>query len=108
MANEMQWGGETTSDERLWAMVAHLSAFVVPGIAPLLIYFVKKDESPYVAYHAVQAGIFQVISWVIAGATCGIGLVLLVLPIWIGIKAYNGEWVGYPLLDGVGRSKLTG
>jgi uncharacterized membrane protein len=73
-----------------------------------VIYFVKKDESSYVAYHAVQAGVFQVISWVIAGATCGVGLVLLVLPIWIGIKAYNGEWVGYPLLDGVGRPKLTG
>ena len=48
------------------------------------------------------------ISWAIAGATCGIGAVLFVLPIWIGIKAYNGEWVGYPVLDSAGRPKLTG
>jgi uncharacterized Tic20 family protein len=108
VANEMQWGGETTSDERTLALVAHLSAFLVPVLGPLVLYLIKKDESQYVAYHAVQAGIFQVVSWAIAGATCGLGLVLLVLPIWIGIRAYNGEWAGYPLIDSAGRPKLTG
>jgi len=108
VSNELQWGGETTSDERMWAAGAHFAAFVVPVIAPILIYVVKKDESKYVAYHAIQAGVFQAISWAIAGATCGIGAVLFVLPIWIGIRAYNGEWAGYPLLDSAGRPKLTG
>jgi uncharacterized protein len=108
VANELQWGGETTSDERLWAMLAHFSAFVVPVLGPLLAYLLKKDESPYVAYHAVQAGIFQVVSYAITGATCGLGAVLFVLPIWIGIRAYNGEWAGYPLLDSAGRPRLQG
>jgi uncharacterized Tic20 family protein len=108
MANEMQWGGETTSDERTFALIAHLSVFVVPVIGPLIIYVIKKDESKYVAYHSVQAAIFQLISMAIAGATCGIGLVLLIVPIWMGIRAYNGEWAGYPLIDSAGRPKLTG
>jgi hypothetical protein len=46
--------------------------------------------------------------YAIAGATCGIGAVLLVLPIWNRHQAYNGEWAGYPLLDSAGRPKLTG
>jgi uncharacterized Tic20 family protein len=108
VANDLQWGGETTSDERTWALAVHLSAFVVPVFGPLLAYLVKKDESPYIAYHALQAGIFQVVSWAITGATCGIGAVLFLLPIWIGIRAYNGEWAGYPLLDSAGRPRLQG
>jgi hypothetical protein len=27
---------------------------------------------------------------------------------WIGFKAYNGEWVGYPMLDKYGRDAITG
>jgi uncharacterized protein len=106
VANELVWGGETTADERLWAMLAHLSAFVVPLLGPLLVYLLKKDESRFVAYHSVQAGIFQLISWAIAGATCGIGSVLFLVAIWIGIRAYNGEWAGYPLIDSAGRPQL--
>ena len=108
MANELQWGGETTSDERTWAALTHISAFVVPVFGPLIVYLVKKDESAYVTYHAVQAGIFQIVSYVIAGATCGIGAVLFILPLWLAYRAYNGEWAGYPLLDSAGRPKLTG
>ena len=109
MANELQqWGSETTSDERTWAALTHVSAFVVPFFGPLLVYLVKKDESAFLSYHAIQAGIFQVISYAVAGATCGIGAVLLILPLWLAYRAYNGEWAGYPLIDSAGRPKLTG
>lgn len=99
-----QWGGETTDDERLWALLAHLSTFVVPlpAVGPLIVYMIKKEESTFVKYHAVQGIIFQLIAWAIAGVTCGVGLILFALPIWLAVRAYNGEWAGYPLIESMG------
>lgn len=63
------------ADERTWAMAAHLSivANLVTGIlgtvAALVIYLVFRDRSQYVAYQALQATVFQLISWVGAGLT---------------------------------------
>lgn len=74
--------GETltlpTSEERTWAMLAHLSVlanlltgFLGPVIA-LIIYLVYKERSRYIAYHSLQSFIFQLIWWVGAGAVAGI------------------------------------
>ena len=66
------------SDERTWAMIAHLSvlANLVTGffgpVAALVIYLIYKDRSRYVAYQSLQAFIFQLIWWVGAGAIAGI------------------------------------
>ena len=66
------------SDERTWAMIAHLSvlANLVTGffgpVAALVIYLVFKDRSHYVAYQSLQAFVFQLIWWVGAGALAGI------------------------------------
>ena len=86
--------GETlilpTSEERTWAMLAHLSVlanlltgFLGPVIA-LIIYLVYKERSRYVAYQSLQAFIFQLIWWVGAGIVAGIawtisGVLALVL-----------------------------
>ena len=32
------------------------------------------------------------------------GLLLLVMPIWMAKRAHDGEWVGYPLIEGLGKS----
>lgn len=56
-------------DERTWAMLSHLSVLLnfVTGfggpIAALVIYLVYKERSRYVAYHAMQAMVFQLIWW---------------------------------------------
>jgi len=66
------------SDERTWAMIAHFGVFVnlVSGffgpIVPLIIYLMYKDRSRYVAYHSLQALIFQLIWWVGGGILAGI------------------------------------
>lgn len=100
----LTWGGETSSDERTMALAAHLLAFILPVFGPLIIYFIKKDSSRFVAYHAMQATIFQTIAWALGGATCGVALVLLILPIVWAVKSNKGEWTGYPLIDGIGKS----
>ncbi len=40
------------SDEKTLALLSHVLTFVFPIFAPLIIYLVKKDESPFIAYHA--------------------------------------------------------
>ena len=101
--NALMWGGDTSSDDRTWAMLSHVSTFVLPIFGPLIIYLIKKDTSRFAAYHALQALVFQVIAALLSGATCGIGLLLLIVPIVWAVKANNGEWAGYPLLEGIGR-----
>jgi len=64
----------SASDERTWAMLAHLSiaanlftGLLGPVIA-LGIYLFLKERSRYVAYHAMQSFVFQLIWWVGGGA----------------------------------------
>ena len=59
-------------------MLAHMSvlANLVTGflgpVAALLIYLIYKDRSRYVAYHAMQSFVFQLIWWVGGGAIIGL------------------------------------
>ena len=81
------------SEERTWAMLAHLSVLLnlvtgfVGGLAAIVIYFVYKDRSRVVAYHAMQSFIFQAITWIGAGLLAGlfIGLgsafAILIIPL---------------------------
>jgi uncharacterized Tic20 family protein len=66
------------SDERTWAMLAHLSVLVnlITGflgpLAALVIYLVFKDRSRYVAYQSMQSFVFQLVFWVGGGALIGL------------------------------------
>lgn len=68
----------TPSEERSWAMLAHLSILLnlVTGllglVGALVIYLIYKDRSRYVGYHALQSLIFQLIVWLGGGALTGI------------------------------------
>jgi hypothetical protein len=66
------------SDERTWAMLAHLSVLLnlVTGflgiIAALIIYLVYKNRSRYVAYQSMQSFVFQLIWWFGGGILAGL------------------------------------
>jgi uncharacterized protein len=66
------------SDERLWAMLAHLSVLLnlVTGFlgvfAPLVIYLVFKDRSRFVAYQSMQSFVFQLVFWAGGGVLVGV------------------------------------
>ncbi len=98
------WGEKPSSEERTFAMLAHVAVLILPILGPLVIWLVKKDSSRFVAYHAVQAMIFQVIAWVIGGALCcGLGTVAgWVVGVMWALKANDGVWEGYPLIDRFG------
>lgn len=82
----------SASDERMWAMLAHLSVLVnlVTGslgpLIPLLIYLIFKDRSRYLAYQALQAFIFQLLWWVGGGVVIALTWVttLILMPVLIG------------------------
>lgn len=66
------------SEERNWAMVAHLSSLINLFTAILgpvvagVIYLAFRDRSRYVAYHALQSLILQLLVWVGGGLIVGL------------------------------------
>lgn len=105
-------------DDKLWAMLCHLSALVsylgVPFgniVGPLVIWLIKKDESAFVDVNGKKALNFQ-ISLTIYGLAslpliCGGPLILivyvplmivgLIFPIIAAVGANKGEEINYPL-----------
>ena len=74
------------SDERTWAMLAHLSVLVnlftgvLGPVVALIIYLMFANRSKYVAYHAMQSFLFQLVVWYGIGILWGIvGLLSAVL-----------------------------
>jgi uncharacterized protein len=66
------------SDERMWAMLAHLSVLLnlVTGflgpVAALIIYLVYRDRSRYVAYQSMQSFVMQLVYWIGGGILAGV------------------------------------
>ena len=104
------------SNERLWAMLTHLSAlpgsFVLIGaiVAPLIIWQIQKDRSAFVDYHGKEAVNFQITMAIAAGVSfllflllVGLVLIWIVGAVWLiftiiaALKANNGEYYRYPL-----------
>jgi len=96
-----------TSDEKTLALLSHIVTFVSNFIAPLIIYIIKKDESPFVAAHAKESLNFQLtillaiivlfitiigifLLWIV-------GIYALVLVIIATIRASEGKLYRYPL-----------
>lgn len=105
-----------SSDERMWAMLCHLSAFagyLVPFgnvLGPLIIWLIKKDQYAFVDDQGKEALNFQIsimiwaaISAVLCFVIIGIPLLIaviifsIVMTIVAAIKANGGESYRYPL-----------
>jgi len=82
-------GGEISSDDRTWGILAHAAAFagfVVPlgnVLGPLLVWAIKKDESPFAAENGRRAVNFQ-ITWLILGV---VGVAALYVATVVGLWA---------------------
>jgi len=104
------------TQERTWGLIVHLSAlagFIVPFghiIGPLVVWLIKKDESPIVDDQGKEAINFQIsmtlyaviaaiLILVIIGIflLIGIGILDIVLVIIAAVKANAGEKFRYPL-----------
>ncbi len=103
--------------ERTWGMLCHLSAFGIflfPALGnilgPLIIWLIKKDESPFVDNQGKESLNFQIsftiyclISSILIFVVIGIillialGIAFFILVIIASIKANEGEEYRYPL-----------
>lgn len=103
-----------TKDESAWAMAAHALTFIEGGIiGPLVIYMVKKDTSPFIAFHALQSFYFGLVFLVVTLVTCGVGGLLLIVPYFvfelIALREANaGRWYRLPLVGGWAWEKHPG
>ena len=108
----------TPSEERTWAMLAHLSIVLnlVTGllglVGALVIYLVYQNRSRYVAYHALQSLIFQsivwlgggilaAVTWAITGVLSAILVGLLCIPIALVISLIPLGGVVYGIVGGI-------
>ncbi len=108
------------ADERTWALLGHVGAFLLGFLAPLVVMLVQGPKSPYVRRHAVESLNFQItlmVAWVVgsvlavvaAAVTFGLalfvfvplavayGIFSVVVMILGSVKANNGEDYRYPL-----------
>lgn len=103
-------GLEPDQDARTIAMLCHLIALVSSILGPLLVWLLKKDDSPFIDEQGKESLNFQIsimIYCLIAGASflCLVGIVLLpavaifniVMIIIAAVKTNSGEHFRYPL-----------
>jgi uncharacterized Tic20 family protein len=96
-----------SSDEKNLALLSHLLTFIFPILGPLIIYLIKKDESPFIAAHAKESLNFQislviicillVISIIGILLLWAVGIYSTILVIVAAIRASEGRLYKYPL-----------
>jgi len=92
---------ESTSDDRLWALLAYILTPIIPIVILLL---EDKKDRPFLKAHYMQALVLGVValvvnillSFIIIGICTSIAT--LVLVIYYGIKAYKGEVFDIPVI----------
>ncbi len=95
-----------TPDEKTMGILSHILCLVGGFIAPLIIYLIKKDESPYIKAQSLESLNFQItllIIYIVLIVTV-IGILLiwvvaildLVFIILATIKASEGKLYRYP------------
>jgi uncharacterized Tic20 family protein len=104
-------GYELTSEDRNFAVVAHLLGILTMFVGALIVWLIKKDDSPFVEDQAKEAINFQItifIAQAVAGMlvpVIGLGCLLLpavlvaniVLCIVAALATSQGQWYRYPM-----------
>ncbi len=111
-SNVLERGQMSGSDEKTMGMLAHLLGGITSIVGPLVIWAIKKDESPFVNDQGKEAMNFQItvlIAYVVVGilgALTGgcasvilgpvVGVVSLIFAILGGLEANKGIIYRYP------------
>jgi uncharacterized Tic20 family protein len=103
-------GDELTSEDRNFAVIAHLLGILTMFVGALIIWLIKKDDSPFVDDQAKEAINFQItifIAQAVAGMLVAIGLGCFLLPVVLianiilcivaALAVSQGRWYRYPM-----------
>jgi len=100
---------DISSDDKNIVVLTHLGGILFSFLPGLIVWLLKKDDSPYIAENAREALNFQItlmiayfISWILAFILIGFALVLLlwlaniILSIMAAVATSKGESYRYP------------
>jgi uncharacterized Tic20 family protein len=103
-------GSELSTDERNFAVLAHLLGILTSFLGALIVWLIKKDDSPFVNDQAKEAMNFQItvfIAQTVAGmlTMIAVGCILLpvimvanfILCIMAAVAVGEGRWYRYPM-----------
>ena len=96
MNDKAKTTGGISSDERMWATLAHLSIVAVALVGPLVVWLVKKEESKFVEDQAKEALNFHITVFIASVVL----LVTFIGPLIIGVGA-----VVYGIIAGIEANK---
>ena len=105
MATMSLTSSRPTSNEKLAATIAHAGTFVAWTLAPLVVYLVKKGDSKYVEFQALQSVLWSLLGTVVSLATCGLAIpAFMVWHVIAAVKCSSGQEYAYPLVGRFARS----
>ena len=108
-----------TQDDKTMAMLSYILGIFTGFLGPLILWLVKKDQSRFVAFHALQALILHAV--VVVGYILSSFLVIvligfltypvffvlgLVYSILAGIAANKGDWYEIPVIGKLARQQV--
>lgn len=122
-------------EARQWAMISHLSVLInlftvfMGTVVPLIIYFLHKDRSKFVAFHAMQSFVMQVVCFLgggiitvvsaaiggtiipLIGSICGclfgiMPLAGLIYGIYGGMQVNQGKDFKYPVIGDLVQNNM--
>ncbi|MFI6812271.1 DUF4870 domain-containing protein [Nonomuraea sp. NPDC050328] len=104
------YGPRPGTDDTSMAMLSHLLGILTGFVGPLIMYFVKKDQSPYVRDQSAEALNFQITVFIAYMVSLFLTMVfigfLLMFAVWIcalifeimgAVAANRGERFRYPI-----------
>jgi uncharacterized membrane protein len=105
-----------SQDDKTMAMLAELLPIVTGFLGPLVIWLIKKDQSKFVAFHAMQALFFHLalnvvmfvlgITIILALAAPAVWLVGIIFSVIAGLAANRGEWYELPVVGKIARQQV--
>lgn len=104
---------DVSQEDKTMALLAYILAIPTGIIVPLVLFILKKDQSKFVAYHSLQALLFEIAVCIIAIVSFPtaigppiIGLLNAVALIIAALAANKGEWYSFPVVGDFTRKQL--
>ena len=102
---------DATSDDRLWALLAYL---LTPLIPIIILVMESKKNRPFLKLHNAQAlalGVVEVVLSIVLSIIslgilgCILPIIILIINIYYGVKAYQGNVFEIPVLTNFVRQQ---
>ena len=96
------------NNDRTAAIVAHAGTWFAWFLAPLLVWLIRRGESRYAEFHALQALLWSIFGTIVSAVTCGVAIpVFLAFHLYAAWKIYKGEEYEYPIAGDLARGMIT-